>query len=344
MRGRVRRNRSLCVGSSIFSICLVLFAPRPALSADMDSDGVDDAIDNCLFTVNPDQKDFDGDLWGDLCDFCPEDPSQACTVDDLDSDGLQRDRDPCATLAHSGVTPTDPPDQSPRSLTIIVKGIDKPAGSQGILLKGLFNPAPSGSDPAVTDPSVDTTLNPAMSGLSALLTVRASSGLLVDLLELEIPPGPVSTHCGKRDGWKEIHNGPKTIWKYKNASRAFPPDCVEDPSLPGVLVVLIKDLRSTKKNAYQFIIRANNTTHAADVAYPVELGRASLNTGLGAPGGGSPQAGWGQCAEGTFNSTLNLLPDPPFFEVIPVPERPPKPFCRRSPSTGTLRNVICKGL
>ncbi len=42
----------------------------PADAADFDNDGIVDAIDNCLFTPNPDQEDADSDDVGDLCDNC----------------------------------------------------------------------------------------------------------------------------------------------------------------------------------------------------------------------------------------------------------------------------------
>jgi len=39
-------------------------------SDDSDHDGIDDALDNCPFTPNPDQLDSDGDGVGDACDNC----------------------------------------------------------------------------------------------------------------------------------------------------------------------------------------------------------------------------------------------------------------------------------
>jgi MYXO-CTERM domain-containing protein len=39
-------------------------------SDDTDHDGIDDTLDNCPFTPNPDQADFDGDGIGDVCDNC----------------------------------------------------------------------------------------------------------------------------------------------------------------------------------------------------------------------------------------------------------------------------------
>ena len=39
--------------------------------ADDDGDGVDNQVDNCPQTPNPDQSDLDSDGLGDLCDSCP---------------------------------------------------------------------------------------------------------------------------------------------------------------------------------------------------------------------------------------------------------------------------------
>ena len=35
---------------------------------DIDQDGINDDIDNCIETYNPDQADIDGDGMGDACD------------------------------------------------------------------------------------------------------------------------------------------------------------------------------------------------------------------------------------------------------------------------------------
>jgi len=44
-------------------------------SDDSDHDGIDDALDNCPFTPNPDQADTDGDGVGDVCDNCVATPN-----------------------------------------------------------------------------------------------------------------------------------------------------------------------------------------------------------------------------------------------------------------------------
>ena len=72
-----------------------------AVTADADSDGIDDAEDNCPETPNTLQQDTEGDEVGDACDVCPAvfDPAQVDTngdgrgdqcgqeVTDLDDDG-----------------------------------------------------------------------------------------------------------------------------------------------------------------------------------------------------------------------------------------------------------------
>ena len=68
-----------------------------ATSGDLDSDGVDNNLDNCPNTYNPNQTDSDTDGAGDACDGCPNDlnktePGQcgcgvADTNTDTDSDG-----------------------------------------------------------------------------------------------------------------------------------------------------------------------------------------------------------------------------------------------------------------
>jgi len=57
---------------------------------DLDCDGVDNDIDNCVFTPNEDQADFDLDGVGDACDICPLD-----NPDDTDNDGICESEDIC---------------------------------------------------------------------------------------------------------------------------------------------------------------------------------------------------------------------------------------------------------
>jgi hypothetical protein len=63
------------VRRSAFALALVLVSGSvvlagPGTSTDQDSDGILDAVDNCIFTPNADQLDADGDGVGDACDDC----------------------------------------------------------------------------------------------------------------------------------------------------------------------------------------------------------------------------------------------------------------------------------
>ncbi len=83
---------------------------------DTDADGVLDGLDNCRFTYNPDQEDYDGDDIGDSCDVCtdsdddgwgnPGFPANTCPDDncpfvynpgqeDSDNDGIGDACDDC---------------------------------------------------------------------------------------------------------------------------------------------------------------------------------------------------------------------------------------------------------
>jgi hypothetical protein len=67
------------------------FGPSAA-AADDDSDGVTNAVDDCVLLANADQADGDHDAVGDACDVCPLDPDN-----DQDGDGVCGDQDACPT-------------------------------------------------------------------------------------------------------------------------------------------------------------------------------------------------------------------------------------------------------
>ncbi len=62
---------------------------------DRDRDGVLDSRDNCLTIFNPDQRDSEGDRYGDICD------------DDDDNDSIPDTRDNCRLVANSDQQDTD---------------------------------------------------------------------------------------------------------------------------------------------------------------------------------------------------------------------------------------------
>ena len=52
----------------VASFCLFLAMPAAAIDLDTDGDGVDDSIDNCILVANADQRDTNGDGFGNVCD------------------------------------------------------------------------------------------------------------------------------------------------------------------------------------------------------------------------------------------------------------------------------------
>ncbi|MCP3980932.1 MAG: hypothetical protein GY716_16640 [bacterium] len=73
--------------------------------ADIDLDGVEDALDNCPTTWNPEQRDDDADVEGNACDNCPDafNPGQEDTFP-ADPDGVG---DACAPIHHGCRLPDD---------------------------------------------------------------------------------------------------------------------------------------------------------------------------------------------------------------------------------------------
>jgi len=71
--------------------------------ADNDADGVINLIDNCPNTINPDQENFDGDKFGDICDFDDDNDGIVNAIDafalnteewdDFDFDGIGANED-----------------------------------------------------------------------------------------------------------------------------------------------------------------------------------------------------------------------------------------------------------
>ncbi|MBI4980713.1 thrombospondin type 3 repeat-containing protein [Candidatus Woesearchaeota archaeon] len=91
-------------------------------TTDKDNDLVNDAVDNCPVTKNPDQKDTDKDGYGDACDHDPETPNDGGngsgedgtpgdngnqTPADTDKDGVVDSSDNCPNTANADQKDTD---------------------------------------------------------------------------------------------------------------------------------------------------------------------------------------------------------------------------------------------
>ncbi len=74
-----------------------------ACLGDADTDGVDDACDNCPADANPGQEDADQDGYGDVCDTCPGYPDG----DDEDHDGIPDACDNCPYVSNPDQTDSD---------------------------------------------------------------------------------------------------------------------------------------------------------------------------------------------------------------------------------------------
>jgi hypothetical protein len=85
-----------------FTVVMLLLAYIPLHAADWDGDGVDDSIDNCFSTVNPDQQDDDADGFGNACDYCDGNGQY-----DLDEDGLCDLDDNCYSVYNPDQSDSD---------------------------------------------------------------------------------------------------------------------------------------------------------------------------------------------------------------------------------------------
>ncbi len=64
-----RTRRALRYAVAALSVAMTVFAATAARAGpDSDGDGTDDVADNCLLIANPDQRDTDGDDYGNACD------------------------------------------------------------------------------------------------------------------------------------------------------------------------------------------------------------------------------------------------------------------------------------
>ncbi len=233
------------------------------------------------------------------------------TCSDVDDDQKRDDRDECVTLAWSR-PPTTPPDQFPRTFGLTATRVLSPRGSQGLLLKGRFNPAANAP-----------TINPALHGLHVFAADAAGT-----LIDVSLPGG---AGCVAGDGWISSGGGLAQIWKYRNRSGALPPACTPG-SARAFASVQIKDGRLGSKQALQFKVKAKNASLLRPPVQP--LSRILVSIALAAqpaPGVASPQARAGQCAEALFTGN-------------PIAASGGKPFCKPKLRNGALDGATCKGL
>jgi len=100
---------------------------------DADHDGIQDADDNCVNEINPDQANADGDTWGDVCDLCPSEPSPpACN---RSSDGLNYNVTSPLTLKTTDVKVNIPANAYSTNVSLSMQR--KPSGIQDYRLCGV---------------------------------------------------------------------------------------------------------------------------------------------------------------------------------------------------------------
>ena len=228
---------------------------------------------------------------------------------DTDGDGKLDDVDECTTIEWTS-PPTTPPDQFPKSFGLIATKLSSPDGSQGLLIKGAFNVAPSALP-----------IDPAANGVHIY-----AADAIGAIFDLSLPGG---AGCAAGDGWTSGGPPTRTIWKYRNRTDALPPSCTPG-SAQGVALVQIKDSRQSGKQALQFKAKAKSATLLRDPDLP--LTRVQVDFALGAqpaPGVASAQARAGQCAEALFTGN-------------PIPLSP-KPSCKTKLKNSALDGATCKG-
>jgi len=103
---------------------LLSLAGRAWAQHDLDSDGLIDDFDNCIYNANLDQQDRDGDNTGDVCDNCPN--AFNAGQSDIDGNGI------------GDVCDANPPTRL--TLTSVQLRATRPAASTGsIVVKGVLD-------------------------------------------------------------------------------------------------------------------------------------------------------------------------------------------------------------
>jgi hypothetical protein len=129
----------ICGSTESFSV----FIPAVRLIVDADNDGVADDLDNCPVDANHLQQNTDGDLLGDTCDSCLNDP-----LNDGDGDGVCGDIDNCPT--------TNNPDQSDSDNDGVGDDCNSQIDSDGDEWADAIDNCPTTSNPLQSDEDGDT--------------------------------------------------------------------------------------------------------------------------------------------------------------------------------------------
>jgi len=143
------------------TLTAMLAVAAPVYAADLDEDGIDDAIDNCLGVKNPDQRDSDGDGIGNPCDA---DLNNDVRVNSLDLGLFKKafnTTNATADLNGDGVV-------NSLDLGIFKRLFGKPPGPTAVKLDPKFVADP----PVATDTSLALLESPGPNGANAILTIQ----------------------------------------------------------------------------------------------------------------------------------------------------------------------------
>jgi hypothetical protein len=237
-------------------------------------------------------------------------------------------RDAC-TPVYFSLVPTRVPDQSPLRARIVIKNLDRPAGRQGVVVAGFFNPA-------TTTPEIDPSTNGVhfhlQNGEGVLYAVSIPGGMRTPR-----HPNGLCNPNG-RDGWQRTSLPRGTVWTYNNLSNQLPASGCAPGSARGIYQVVVKDLTRTPWRAFQYIVRSRNDTLPYTPAFPVTSMQAELTLAAPpSPGTASEAATLGQCAKSVFNGS-------------PVPQASRdafwnrQAFCKGLRNRGRLWAISCRGL
>lgn len=223
---------------------------------------------------------------------------------DTDGDGTPDTTDPCTVRLVGGQTT----DRARLGFT----RLDALGGSRGLAWRGSFVPA------------VGSPIAPDVQG--AHLLIVDSAGAMVDL---NVPGGLVGAHpstpCDARDGWTVSRSATTPRYAYRNYSGFL--DAVCSVPAQGVSAITIQDRRATGRGDVTFNVKGKTGTFAP-VVPPLRVQGTLALAAQPAPGTASAEAIAGQCTE---------------YVWLTPPALRPAPYCGRSPASGPVKSLLCKG-